>query len=44
MSAKVTLVGQPQGLRIEDGIVTFKLITGPASNTAPTPSGPPTLQ
>jgi hypothetical protein len=35
MSAKVTLVGQPQGLHIEDGIVTFKMITGPASNTAP---------
>lgn len=35
MSAKVNLVGQPQGLRIEKGLVTFKIITGPASSTAP---------
>jgi hypothetical protein len=35
MSAKVTLVGQPQSLTIKDGIVSFRLITGPASNTAP---------
>jgi hypothetical protein len=35
MTAKVTLIGQPQGLRIEKDIVTFRIITGPASNTAP---------
>ncbi len=35
MSAKVTLVGQPQSLTIKDGIVSFTIITGPASNTAP---------
>ena len=35
MTAKLTLIGQPQGLRIEKDIVTFKIITGPASNTAP---------
>ncbi len=35
MSAKVNLVGHPQGLHIEKDIVTFKIITGPASNTAP---------
>jgi hypothetical protein len=35
MTAKITLIGQPQGLRIEKDIVTFRIITGPASNTAP---------
>ena len=35
MTAKVTLIGQPQGLRIEKDIVIFRIITGPASNTAP---------
>jgi hypothetical protein len=35
MTAKVTLVGQPQGLCIEKDIVTFRIITGPASSTAP---------
>ena len=35
MSAKVTLIGQPQSLITKDGIVTFRLLTGPASNTAP---------
>jgi len=35
MSAKVTLVGQPQSLTIKDGIVSFRLSTGPASNTSP---------
>ncbi len=35
MSAKVNIIGQPQGLRIEKDIATFKIITGPASSTAP---------
>jgi len=36
MTAKITLVSQPQGLQTgKDGIVTFEIITGPASNTAP---------
>ena len=35
MTAKITLIGAPQGLRIEKDIVTFRIITGPASNTAP---------
>ncbi len=35
MSAKITLVGHPEALRIEKGVVTFRLVTGPASNTAP---------
>jgi hypothetical protein len=35
MTAKITLIGPPQGLRIEKDIATFKLITGPASSTAP---------
>jgi hypothetical protein len=36
MSAKTTLIGQPQSLQInKDGIVTFKIIAGPASNTTP---------
>ena len=29
-------MGQPQGLQTgKDGIVTFKIVAGPASNTAP---------
>ena len=35
MSAKITLVGAPQGLRVEKELVTFRIITGPASSTAP---------
>jgi hypothetical protein len=35
MSAKVTLIGQPQSLRIEKDLVSFRIVTGPASNTAP---------
>jgi hypothetical protein len=36
MTAKVTLIGQPQSLCMEkDGVVTFCIVTGPASNTAP---------
>ncbi len=35
MSAKITLIGQPQSLRIERDLVTFKIVTGPASNSAP---------
>ena len=35
MSAKITLIGQPQQLRIEKDLDTFKIITGPASNSAP---------
>ena len=35
MTAKITLIGQPQSLRVEKDIVTFHIITGPASNTAP---------
>ncbi len=36
MSAKTNLIGSPQGLRPEkDGGVTFRIVTGPASNTAP---------
>jgi len=35
MSAKITLVGSPQGLRTEESVVTFRIITGPASSTAP---------
>jgi hypothetical protein len=35
MSVKVNLTGQPQGLRIEKDIATFKIVAGPASSTAP---------
>ncbi len=35
MSAKITLIGQPQSLRFEKDLITFKIITGPASNSAP---------
>jgi hypothetical protein len=35
MSAKVNLSGQPQGIQIGSDIVTFKIVTGPASSTAP---------
>jgi len=35
MSAKITLIGQPQGVQVKNGIVSFTITTGPASNTAP---------
>jgi hypothetical protein len=35
MSAKITLIGQPQNLHVEKDIATFKIVTGPASNSAP---------
>ncbi len=35
MSAKIILVGHPESLTIAQGIVTFRLFTGPASATAP---------
>ncbi|MBN1890868.1 MAG: hypothetical protein JW850_22930 [Thermoflexales bacterium] len=35
MSAKINLIGQPQELRVKDNIVTFKIVAGPASNSAP---------
>lgn len=35
MTAKLTLIGQPQHLRISGGIAAFTITTGPASNTAP---------
>lgn len=35
MSAKITLVGCPEALQISQGIVSFRIVTGPASNTAP---------
>ncbi len=35
MSAKIQLIGQPQALHIEKEAITFRLITGPASSTAP---------
>ena len=35
MSAKITLIGQPQGVQVKNGIVSFTVTTGPASNTAP---------
>jgi hypothetical protein len=35
MTAKITLIGQPQHLQIKNGIASFSIITGPASNTAP---------
>jgi hypothetical protein len=35
MTAKITLIGQPQGVQIKNGIVSFTITTGPASNTAP---------
>lgn len=35
MSAKITLVGHPEALQISKGVVTFRIVTGPASNTAP---------
>ncbi len=35
MTAKLTLIGQPQGVKISNGIVSFSITTGPASNTAP---------
>ena len=35
MTAKLTLIGQPQGVKTSNGIVAFSITTGPASNTAP---------
>ncbi|CAG0981039.1 hypothetical protein ANRL4_01874 [Anaerolineae bacterium] len=35
MSAKITLIGQPQGVQVKNGIVSFTITTGPASSTAP---------
>ena len=35
MTAKLTFIGQPQGLLILDGVATFRIIAGPASSTAP---------
>jgi hypothetical protein len=35
MSAKITLIGQPQSVQVKNGIVSFTITTGPASNTAP---------
>jgi hypothetical protein len=35
MTAKLTLIGQPQHLKVSNGIAAFTITTGPASNTAP---------
>ena len=35
MTAKLTLIGQPQSVKVSNGIVAFSITTGPASNTAP---------
>jgi hypothetical protein len=35
MSAKISLIGQPQELHSKGNIVTFKIVTGPASSSAP---------
>ena len=35
MTAKLTLIGQPQGLKVSNGIAAFTITTGPASNSAP---------
>ena len=35
MTAKLTLIGQPQGVKVSNGIVSFSITTGPASNSAP---------
>jgi hypothetical protein len=35
MTAKITLIGQPQGVKVSHGIASFSITTGPASNTAP---------
>ncbi len=35
MTAKLTLIGQPQHLQVKNGIVSFSITTGPASSTAP---------
>ena len=35
MTAKLTLIGQPQHLQVKNGIISFTITTGPASNTAP---------
>ena len=35
MTAKLTLIGQPQHPQFKNGIVSFTITTGPASSTAP---------
>ena len=35
MTARITLIGQPQHLQVKNGIASFSIITSPASNTAP---------
>ncbi len=35
MTAKLTLIGQPQHPQVKNGIVSFSITTGPASSTAP---------
>lgn len=35
MSAKISLVGQPQNLSIEHDLVTFKMVAGPTASNAP---------
>ena len=35
MSAKITLTGHPEDLQVKNGVVTFRIVTGPASKTAP---------
>ncbi len=35
MSSKITLIGQPHGVQVKNGIVSFTITTGPASITAP---------
>ena len=35
MTAKITLMGQPQPVQTRNGIVAFSIVTGPASNTVP---------
>lgn len=35
MSAKIILIGHPEALRLANGSVTFRIVTGPPTNTAP---------
>ncbi len=35
MTAKITLIGQPQHIQTKNGVVSFTIVTGPASTTAP---------
>lgn len=35
MSAKIILTGHPEDLQIKNGIVSFRIVAGPASSTAP---------